>query len=102
METTVQIMYWHDIPVQVRARRGRERVSLPLAPRFQAAIDSAAMAAGLVGSDAYTDQFHWSEPESREGDPATAAAALAGELEARFARIDWQQTAAALLDAKSG
>jgi len=37
---TYQVMYWADIPVQVRAGGRRERVSVELPARFQAAIDS--------------------------------------------------------------
>ena len=41
-----QILYWHDIPVQVRAREGRKRLNKPLSERFQVAIDHAAMEIG--------------------------------------------------------
>jgi hypothetical protein len=91
-----QILYWHDIPVQVKARDGRQRASQPLSNRFQEAIDRAAMAAGLVGSDEYTDLFQWSEPEQREGTAESAAAAVASELEVEYSRIDWQKTAVSL------
>lgn len=91
--TTYQILYWHGIPVQVRAGGRRDRVSRELPPRFQAAIDSAAMAAGLTGTDAYLVGFAWSEPQEREGSPAEVAAAVATELEAQFETIDWRSTA---------
>ena len=55
--TTYQILFWYDIPVQVRAGGRRERVSVELPARFQAAIDSAAMAAGLTGTDGYLSGF---------------------------------------------
>lgn len=94
--TSYQVLYWHDIPVQVRAggRPARVRVGLP--PRFQEAIDSAAMAAGLTGTDGYLAGFAWSAAEERDGAPADVAAAVAAELEARHGTIDWQATAAAL------
>ena len=93
---TYQILYWHDIPVQVRARDVRQRASQPLSDRFQDAIDRAAVAAGLVGSDEYTDTFQWSEPEERDGSAESVAATVAAELEARYPRIDWQKTAVSL------
>jgi len=93
---TYQILYWHDIPVQVKAKAGRQRASQPLSDRFQDAIDRAAMAAGLVGSDEYTDAFQWSEPKERDGTAESVAAAVAAELEARYPRIDWQKTAVSL------
>lgn len=92
--TTYQIMYWHDIPVQVRAGGRRERVSIELSSRFQVAVDNAAMAAGLTGTDAYLEGFAWSEPLEREGTPAEVAAAVATELEAQHTAIDWRATAA--------
>ena len=66
---TYQVLYWSDIPVQVRANEGRDRASKPLSDRFQEAVDAAAMAAGLIGSDAYTEQFRWSEPKGRKARP---------------------------------
>ena len=93
---TVQILYWSDIPVQVRANEGRDRASCPLSERFQEAVDAATMAAGLIGSDAYTEQFRWSEPKTQEGTPKAVVAAVADALEADFASIDWRQTAETL------
>lgn len=91
---TYQILFWHDIPSQVRAKgEGRERVGVALSQRFQEAIDNAAMAAGLIGQDAYTEAFRWSEPMFREGSAQEVAAAVAAELEAQYAEIDWRATA---------
>ncbi len=94
--TTYQILYWGDIPSQVRARAGRERVSSALSERFQQAIDAAAMACGMAGSDDYTNQFAWGEAIEREGNPAEVAAAVCIEIEADTVEIDWQATAAAI------
>lgn len=98
--TQYQIMYWHDIPLQVRAGGRRDRVSRELPQRFQEAIDKAAMAAGVTGSDAYTDGFYWSEPQERAGTPAEVATAVAAELDAAYQKINWRQTAAALNGSK--
>ncbi len=87
---TYQILYWHDIPTQVRVREGKERVSKPLAPSFMEAVDRVAMAARLTGDDAYQDGFHWSEPQERPGSAEEVVAAVAAELEAQFAAADWQ------------
>jgi hypothetical protein len=51
------VMYWRDIPSQVLAQQGRERHSVMLDPRFQEAIDSAAIFAGKTDAGAYMD--HW-------------------------------------------
>jgi hypothetical protein len=91
-----QILYWHDIPLQVRAREGRLRVSRVLAPRFQAAVDNASMKSGLTGDDEYLDLLHWSDPQERDGGPDEVAAAIAAEIESRYPTIDWERTAASL------
>jgi hypothetical protein len=93
---TYQIMYWHGIPVQVRAGGRHDRVSKELSPRFQVAIDNAAMAAGLTGSDAYIEGFTWGEAQEREGTPQAVVEAVSAELEAQYEQIDWRQTAASL------
>lgn len=89
-------MYWHDIPVQVRAGGRRDRVSIELPKRFQLAVDNAAMAADLTGTDAYLDGFRWSETQERDGTPQEVAEAVAAELDAQFETIDWRKTAVSL------
>jgi hypothetical protein len=91
-----QILYWHDIPLQVRSRDGRERANLSLPPRFQEAVDAAAMLAGLIGDDAYTDGLRWSDPLERPGAPDEVAAAVAAEIDHQYLAIDWRKIAAAL------
>jgi hypothetical protein len=89
---TYQILYWHDIPSQVRAKEGKNRHSVQLSPRFQEAIDNAAMLAGLIGSDEYTEAFKWGESLEREGDAELVALKIAAEIESRYAEIDWRAT----------
>ncbi len=91
-----QILYWHDIPLQVRSRAGRERANVSLPLRFQEAVDAAAMAAGMTGDDAYTDGLRWSDPQERDGAPDEVAAAVAAEIDQQYLAIDWRKTAAAL------
>jgi Virulence factor len=51
------VIWWRDIPAQVTAKEGRSRAASELAPRFQEAIDAAAMRAGLIGTDAYLEEW---------------------------------------------
>ncbi len=81
---TYQIVYWRDIPAQVKARQGRERVARPLSDRFQVAIDDAAMRSGASETDAYLAEWRTSEPRERTGDPEAVAEALVAELEAAY------------------
>jgi hypothetical protein len=79
--TRVQILFWQNIPSLVKAVAddGTEaRRQLP--EWFQQEIDRAAMEQGLAESDAYLEQWRWSDPEQREGSPAEVAAAVEAEL----------------------
>lgn len=51
------VIWWRDIPAQVTAKEGRTRASRELPPRFQEAIDAAAMRAGLIGTDEYLEEW---------------------------------------------
>lgn len=48
---------WRDIPSQVVAKRGRQTLKRKLSPRFQIAIDRAAMRAGKGSSSAYIEEW---------------------------------------------
>jgi hypothetical protein len=63
---------------------------MALDSRFQEAVDQAAMAAGLIGSDAYTEAFSWGDPAERPGTSQAVAAAVAAEIEAAHPEIDWR------------
>ena len=74
---------WRDIPAQVVARRGRESAKRELSPRFQVAIDRAAMYAGLFGTDEYLSEWvRDSRPcgEDLEAEATTEAARLEAEF----------------------
>ena len=52
------VIRWRDIPMQVVARDRAGASARALLPdRFQEAVDAAAMVAGLIGSDDYTQQM---------------------------------------------
>ena len=48
MAITYQIVYWRDIPAQIKIKDGRQRKGRPLSDRFGQAIDQAAMLTGLT------------------------------------------------------
>ena len=79
-----QIVYWRDIPAQVKVKAGRKRMGRPLSNRFPVAIDEAAMRAGLTGSDEYLSQWRNSEWQDRDGELEEVADALVAELEASY------------------
>ncbi len=76
------ILYWQDVPVQVRAEDDGDEVTLALDGRFLRRVDQLAAERGLQAADDYLAQWHWSEPASRPGTAAEVAAALKSELEA--------------------
>lgn len=90
---TYKILYWHDIPVQVRAEDENGRVGKQLPERFQEAVDEAAMAAKKTSDDPYMEGFQWGEEQDREGTAQDVAAQIVDELDQKFETIDWQATA---------
>jgi len=62
-----QIIFWRDIPAQVKLKEGRNRIGRPLSSRFTVAIDEAAMRAGLTNSEDYLGQWRNSEWLERDG-----------------------------------
>ncbi len=78
------IISWRDIPAQVVVRRGRETAKVQLSPRFQEAVDRAAMRAGRGSSNAYLADWKRSEPRPCSDDIRAEAAAEAARIEARF------------------
>lgn len=81
---TYRVLYWQEIPAQIRARDLHDEVTLPLADRFQARIDREAMKRGLEGTDEYLKGWHWSDPRTRPGTAHEMAEAVKPELEAAF------------------
>ena len=78
------MVFWRDIPAQVKARQGRERAARGLDPRFQEAVDAAAMRAGLTDTDHYLAEWRTSAWEERPGSPEQAADQRAAEIEAEY------------------
>ena len=86
MLTTYRILYWQEIPSQVRAEDESTDVNVELPQKFMARIDAMAAERGLTAADDYLAQWHWSEDADRAGAAQEVADALAAELEAK---ADW-------------
>ncbi|MGH2522282.1 MAG: virulence factor [Anaerolineales bacterium] len=84
MTASYQIVYWRDIPAQVKVKAGRNRAARQLSERFQVFIDRAAMRAGMFNADDYLSEWRASEAQAREGEPEAVAEAVAAELEAAY------------------
>jgi hypothetical protein len=79
-----QVVFWRDIPAQVKARQAGQRAARVLTPRFQEAVDAAAMRAGLTETDGYLAEWRTSDWEERPGTPEAVVEQRAAELEAEY------------------
>lgn len=76
-----QVLYWREIPAQVRVFDGRRPVSAKMPERFQEEIDRVAMEEGLEGSDDYLAQWKWTKKLERPGTVDEVIEALLAKLE---------------------
>jgi Virulence factor len=84
--TTYKILYWQEVPSQIKAEDERDEVTLSLDPRFMERIDQLATQRGLLRTDDYLAQWQWSEEQQREGTAEEVAQAIKAQLESE---IDW-------------
>ena len=78
---TFQILYWQDIPSQIKVQDDFDEIKVELSQKFIAKIDQAARQQGLTSEDDYLAQWRWSDEEEREGTAEEVAEALKKELE---------------------
>ena len=83
---TYKILYWQEVPSQIKADDGLDEVTVPLPPSFLERIDRLAAQRGLQGADDYLAQWTWSDDEEREGSAREVAEAVKSELESK---ADW-------------
>ena len=83
---TYKILYWQEIPSQIKAEDEMDDVTVQMPDSFQERIDLMAARRGLQDSDAYLAQWKWSVEEEREGSAEEVARAVREELEAK---ADW-------------
>jgi len=79
-----QVLYWQEIPSQIKAWDDFDEVKLDLPHRFADRIDAAAQRLGLAQGDDYIAQLRWGDEGERTGSPEAVAAAVRLELEAAF------------------
>ena len=76
-------IYWRDIPAQVNAKSRADKHQILLKPRFQKAIDRAAMVADITTASDYVNEWR-RVAVSIDGDLESAATAEADRLDAEF------------------
>jgi 5-methyltetrahydrofolate--homocysteine methyltransferase len=79
-----QVLYWQDIPSEVKAWDGFDEIKLSLPTRFAERIDASAQRQGHIQADAYMKHLRWSDEAERPGTPHEVAEAVKRELEAKF------------------
>lgn len=83
-QTFYQVVYWRDIPAQIKLRAGRDRRSYSLPARFQEAIDEAAMLSRATSTDAYLEDWRTSEWQPIDGELEQLATDLLTALDAEY------------------
>jgi hypothetical protein len=78
------VTYWRDLPSLVVARAGEDVTKAPLAPRFQEAIDEAAMRLGDTGSDDYLAGWTRGEWTPAEGTPVEVSERVVADIEEQW------------------
>ncbi|HTR40431.1 MAG TPA: virulence factor [Pseudomonadales bacterium] len=79
-----QILYWQNVPSEVKAWDDFDEIKLSLPKKFIVRIDAMAQKQGLISQDAYSAHFRWSDPTERAGSPHDVAQAVCDELAASF------------------
>ena len=78
---TYTVLYWQEVPSQIKAEDDFDDITLPMDARFMERIDRLAAARGLQATDDYLAQWRWSEAQQRDGTAAEVAQAIKLELE---------------------
>ena len=82
---TYKILYWQEVPSQVKAEDDQDEVTVPMSPKFMERIDYLAAKRGLQQSDDYLARWQWSDDQDRPGTAQEVADAVAAELESQAA-----------------
>jgi hypothetical protein len=79
-----QILYWQNIPSQIKVWDDFDEIKIELPQKFAVKIDHAAQQQGLTHSDDYLAQWKWSEEEERAGNAQEVADQVTKELQEKF------------------
>ena len=79
-----QILYWQEIPSQIKAWDDFDEIKTDMPSRFADRIDASAQKQGLISQDAYSAHYRWSTEAERAGSPQEVADAVRKELESAF------------------
>ena len=100
--TDYQLTSWRDLPSLVVARDDEHVTKSPLSPRFQEAIDEAAMRLGDTGSDDYLAGWTRGAWTPSDGTPTEVADRVVAELEEAWPAVRLQEYLDSLGPAQAG
>jgi cobalamin-dependent methionine synthase I len=83
-KSKIQILYWQDIPSEIKAWDDFDEVKLSLPEKFVVRIDASAQKQGLISQETYSAHFRWGDETERAGTPKQVAEVVSRELEAKF------------------
>ncbi len=75
-----QVLYWQDIPSEIKAWDDFDEVKQSLPEKFVVRIDASAQKQGLISQDAYSAHFRWGETLERAGSPREVVEDVCREL----------------------
>ena len=79
-----QILYWQDIPSQIKVWDDFDEEKVELSQKFMNKIDIAAKEQGLTGQDDYLNQWKWGEELELPGSVDEVVKAVKKELEQKL------------------
>ena len=80
----VRILYWKAIPVQIETQDEIEKISTPLEPKFQEAVDAIAMFDKSYGTDEYLDAWEWGNSYELKGSAKKVSETVATKYNSAF------------------
>ena len=89
--TTYRIMYWHDIPFQIKAQDENGTIKQILEPKFNKAINSASIARQKFETNAYAAGWNWGKKETTHLPAKEITNKLAAQLNEQYSEEDLRQ-----------
>jgi len=83
---TYKILYWQEVPSQIKVEDASDDITVNLPDKFQERIDALAAARGLSSADDYLAQWQWGDEQDRDGTAQEVADLVRAELESA---ADW-------------
>jgi methylmalonyl-CoA mutase cobalamin-binding domain/chain len=83
-QSKYQVLYWQDLPSQIKVWDDFEERKLDLPSPFPDRIDAAAQRLGLASGDAYIAQLRWGPELTKTGSPDDVLESVVKELKANL------------------